>query len=171
MYARAGVHANPIQGSHLVLIVAVLAVLVTGCGGDADTAEEGAEPTAAVTEVETTQTAPTEPEVAVGGGERPDWLPVWLLLPPDLEITLEFQNGETGEAAVTGWISDGDLQKLYDDAWFMVQSGGYIIGEESADGDPKSFNADHTSDGSTVRFGVVGQNDGIVQWSMEFSGI
>ncbi len=63
--------------------------------------------------------------VAGGGGQRPDWLPVWALLPADLEITFAFQDEGTAEAAVTGWIGDGDLQTLYHETWFMVQTGGY----------------------------------------------
>ncbi|MDX2344916.1 MAG: hypothetical protein QNL12_14935 [Acidimicrobiia bacterium] len=54
--------------------------------------------------------------VAGGGSQRPDWLPVWVLLPTDFEITFAFQDEGTGEAAVTGWIGDGDLQTLCDEA-------------------------------------------------------
>ena len=168
------VHARPNRTSHVVFAAVILVALLTGCGGDADE-PEGVESTRADTEVDAAGdlvgAGAGDADIAASGSERPDWLPVWLFLPPDLEITLDLHDAGTGKSVVTGWIGDGDLQQLYDDALFMTQSGGYIIAGEPGDGDIGSFNADHTSDGSTVWFGVTEQNDGIVLWSMEFSGI
>jgi len=177
MHPPTGTHLRTIQMLRVGFAALVLGTLLAACGGDT-TERDVAQPTDARIEVEnatesSATPAPAEPDavVATGGSERPDWLPVWLFLPPDLEITLDLHDAGTGESVVTGWIGDGDLQQLYDDARFMTQSGGYIIAGEPGGSDIGSFSADHTSDGSTVRFGVTEQNDGIVLWSMEFSGI
>ena len=108
-------------------------------------------------------------EAQIGRSERPDWLPVWLLLPDDLEITLSLNDERTGEANVTGFISGGDFDKLLSDLTFMVQSGGYVIGETYEGGGGSGFNAQHTGDEGDLRAGVIQIDDNVVQWSIEFS--
>lgn len=152
------------------------ALVLAACGGD--TAEAGA------TSVDDRASdAGSEGaagvDVTIGGGDgaaavvvtsdRPDWLPVWLLLPEGLDIQATLITPGTGEAALSGSVPDSDLDKLYSDASFMVQSAGYIITEEFEAGG-RGFAAEHASDGSTVRFFVAQVSDALHQWGWEFGG-
>jgi hypothetical protein len=152
------------------------ALALAACGGDApevgatsadDRASDAGSEGAAGVDV---TIGGDDGEVLVVTSERPDWLPVWLLLPEGLDISAAMNTPGSGEAAVTGSVPDSDADELYNDASFMVQSGGYVITEEVEAGG-RGFTAEHTSDGSIARFSVVQVTDDLHQWSWEFEGL
>lgn len=151
----------------------LLALVVAGCGGadTADTSNSGS------TDGDTSQRNPgvdvtisaDDGEVVVVTSDRPDWLPVWLLLPEGLDIQASAITPGTGEAVITGTVPNSDVDELFDDAVFMAQSGGYIITEQFEAGG-KGFTAEHSSDGSTATFTAVQVVDDLHQWAWQFEG-
>lgn len=153
------------------MTVTAMALVVTACGGavEAGVSDTGIGPDeVAVDAGDDTFTVTADGgEVVVGSSDRPEWLPGWVLLPDGLEITTAFSNPGVGESAVMGSLAIADPQTLYDDAKFMVQSVGYVIGEEYQTSG-LGFNADHTSDGSRLIVSVVQVSEDFTLWSMEF---
>lgn len=162
----------------LTLLLALLVVLA-GCGSDdaadsesasGDTGGEGA-PSATEdggsSDVDV-QSSGDDGEAVAVTSDRPDWLPVWLFLPEGMDIDASLITPGTGQAGLTGSVPDSDADELYNDALFMVQSAGYIITEEFEAGG-RGFNAEHTSDGSSVVFTVTEVSSGVHQISWQFA--
>lgn len=158
-----------------VLVAFVVALVLTACGGgdaegtpsaagDAVGDDGSADTTTTVVEIEI-----DEDVVEVGIGARPDWLPVWVFLPQELQISTSVSAAETGDGFVTGLVAGGDPRLLYDQALFMAQSGGYVFGEDVQTAGA-GFVAHHTSNGSSVTFTAAGE-PGAVIWTMHFSGL
>lgn len=156
-----------------------IALLLAACGGgDADGADLESSRTGSdsPTSSPNTDDGTTDVDASVSsdGGEvlgvtsdRPDWLPVWVLLPEGIDIDASLITPGSDEAGLTGSVPNSDADELYNDALFMVQSAGYIISEEF-EADSRGFTAEHTSDGSLVVFTVIALSDGLNQISWQF---
>ena len=160
----------------LVLLVATSGLILAGCGGagtdevpiaaeDDQSRAVGSEPA----DVDPTSSG-DDGGIVVVTSDRPDWLPAWLLLPEGLDIQATVMTPETGEAVLSGAVPDSDIDNLYSDAAFMVQSGGYSIIDEFQVGG-RGFTAEHSTDGSTVRFVVAQVTDDLHQVGWEFTGL
>ena len=150
------------------LVFALLLVLAA-CGGDDAGSEGGPATTVGGATSDTDDpSSGDDGEATAGTSDRPEWLPVWLLLPEGIDIDAAPFTSSTGEAGLTGSVPDSDAEELYNDARFMVQSGGYIISEEFEAG-TRGFDAEHTSDGSSVVFTVTKAAEGVHQISWQFT--
>lgn len=155
-------------------VLSVLAVLLSACGGGTEESA-GAVTSTSVAARDGADTgdgftvSSGDAEVVVGGtNERPVWLPTWVELPNGLEITTQFNSPGLGESAVMGVIEGEDQEELLAEALILVQSNGYVIGEQYDTPSGKGFNADHSSDGTRIVFGVGEFVEGSALWSMEF---
>ncbi len=152
-----------------------LAFVFAACGGGDDDGDGNASANSAQEDVGAGDgIAPSSDTDVTGVNDRPDWAPVWLLIPEGLQLTLASEDSSLGESVIAGFLSDADLMLLYEQAKIMVQSGGYIIGDETGAGSDLaepgaslSFSAEHTGDDGSVNFGVVRVDDQTTQWSME----
>ena len=162
----------------LSLVVTFCFALV-GCGGADETTTVAGVDTDALVEqarngeldteqlIEDVTADISDGDLTLLGSDRPDWLPPFVLMPAGLNVTFDLHDESTGESSFGGFIT-GDQQTLYDQAAFMVQTGGYIIEQQDDNGRSKTFFAAHTSDGTVIRFGVAETVGSELQWSMEF---
>ena len=165
--------------SNPLSLLLVLLLLLAACGGDGEAdgtaADTNSGPASASSgggdssqQGDTTMSSDGNVVVAVTT-DRPDWLPIWLLLPEGIDIDASIITPEAGVAALTGSVGDSTADELYNDASFMVQTAGYVITDELATAAGKGFNAEHTSDGSTVTFTVTELSEGIRQINWQFN--
>lgn len=161
----------------LALVVTFCFALVA-CGGADETTVAGVDTETLVgqarsAELDTEQLVEditadlSDGDLRLPGNDRPDWLPPFVLVPAGLNVTFDLHDASSGESSFGGFIT-GDHQTLYDQAAFMVQTGGYIIEQQDDNGRSKTFFAAHTSDGTVIRFGVAEAVGSELQWSMEF---
>jgi hypothetical protein len=155
------------------MIGTVLALIVSACGGgvDAEGSDTSVSPVDVVVDTggDGFTVEADGGEVILGGtADRPDWLPSWVELPNGLEITTQFTNPGVGEAAVLGIVEGEAQEELLAEALILVQSNGFVVGGQYDTSGGKGFEAEHSSDGSRVVFGVGEYVEGSALWSMEF---
>ncbi len=132
-----------------------IAAFAAGCGSDSNVdAADGANPANDNSSGETPSADSPgivdfdeSPVVGEDGYQGPDWLDskMRVLLPNGLTVTLEFQEPTTGNAELTGFVTNGNIDELLGDARFMVRAGGYFPGDDTDSSTGKWFRAGKSS--------------------------
>lgn len=156
-----------------------IAAIVAGCGGGDSSEDPLAGSVPVDDDTPSTSSADSPgivdfddfPVVGTDGYQGPDWMEptMVVLLPDDLTVTLDYQDPDTGNWELTGFVSNGDIDELLGDAKFMIRAAGYFIGDDSNSGASQGFSAKIGPTDEQILFAVVDVGDGTVQWSMEYS--